>query len=80
MADHNGPPYDQRWLTLSFATNPEGQRVSRFSLAIYSRDFVEPARMMVETDPKAAIQAFGAAMQVAEIERRQPTETDEAAA
>src|SRR5438552_17426935 len=38
---------DQRWLSLSFVTNPDGQNVSRFGLAIYPSDVGEVARMMV---------------------------------
>ena len=68
---HMGVDDDRRWLELRFATNPEGRNVSLFGLAIYPSDFAELARMMVEADPAAAIHAFGAAMQTAEIERRQ---------
>jgi hypothetical protein len=67
---------DQRWLELRFATNA----VSLFDSAIYPNDFAELARMMVEVDPEAAIHAFGAALQTAEVERRRPAESDEEAA
>ena len=66
---------DQQWLNLSFATNPDGQNVSLFNLAVHPRHFAEVTRMMVEADPAAAIHAFGAAMQTAEVERRVPTES-----
>jgi hypothetical protein len=70
---------DQRWLSLSFVTNPDGQNVSRFGLAIYPRDFGELARMMVDADPTAAMQAFGIAMQAVQVERRQQTVGEDAA-
>lgn len=69
----------QRWLSLNFATNPDGERVSVFDIAISPMHFVELARMMVEADPGAAINAFGAALQTAEVERRAPIKAAEAA-
>lgn len=64
---------DQRWLELGFSTKADGKKnVSLFNTAIYPRHFVELARMMVEADTEAAIHAFGAAMQTAEVERRRP--------
>jgi hypothetical protein len=71
---------DQRWLELRFATNADGKNVGCFETAIYPRHFAELARMMVEADPEAAIHAFGAAMQTAEVERRRPAANDEEAA
>jgi hypothetical protein len=68
-------PNGVRWLELRFGTNGG----SNFNLAIAAKDFVELARMMVETDPAAAIHAFGAAMQTAEVERLRPASDEEAA-
>jgi hypothetical protein len=68
---------DQRWIELRFATNADGQRVSVFDLAIYPRNFAELAKLMIEADPVIAIRAFGAAMQIAEVERRRGTASDE---
>lgn len=77
FVDHNGPPYDQRWLGLSFATNPAGKNVSLFRMAIYPEHFAELARMMIEADPVVAVRAFGAAMQSADLERGKPPATEE---
>jgi hypothetical protein len=67
-------------LGLRVATNPNGRKVSLFRMSISARHFAELARMMVEADPAAAIHAFGAAMQTADIERRPPATADEEAA
>jgi hypothetical protein len=66
-------------LHFSFATNADGERASYFTLVIGPRHFAELARMMIETDPAAAIHAFGAAMQTAKVERRRPPIDGEAA-
>jgi hypothetical protein len=78
--EHLGVSNDeQRWLDLTFAIKPDGKHGSVFGLSISPSDFAELARMMVEADPAAAIHAFGAAMQSADIERRVPTEALQAA-
>jgi hypothetical protein len=70
---------DHRWIDLSFATNTDGQKISLFDLAISPKHFADVARMMAEAEPAAAIQAFGAAMQSADVERRLPTKDVQAA-
>lgn len=60
-----------RFLELRFATNPNGQRSSLFSSGIGPADFEELARMMMQADPQAAVRAFGAALQTAEVQRRE---------
>ncbi|MDH2342380.1 hypothetical protein QCM77_35260 [Bradyrhizobium sp. SSUT18] len=68
--DHNGRPNDeQRWLRFGFCDEPNGHL---YASAIYPRDFERIARLMIETDPVAAIHAFGAALQGAPIERQDP--------
>jgi hypothetical protein len=74
MDDDNG------CLGLRFATNPNGRKVNLFGMSIPARHFAELARMMVEADPAAAIHAFGAAMQTADVERRRPAASNEEAA
>lgn len=78
--DHNGPPYDNQWLRLSFVMELTGLKASRFDTAIYPRHFAQVAQMMVDADPVAAIRAFGAAMQTAGIERDQTPVDDDVAA
>ena len=73
-------PNDFRYLELRFATNLNGQRSSLFSTGISPQHFEEVARMMMEADPQAAIRAFGAAMQTAEIQRREVNTTASIAA
>ena len=56
------------WLALGFSANPNGHKVSLFRIPIFPRHFAQIVRMMVEADRTAAIQAFGAALQAAEVE------------
>jgi hypothetical protein len=64
-----GRPSDFRYLEIRFVTNPDGQRSSLFSSAIVPEQFEEVARMMMEADPQAAVRAFGAVLQTAEVKR-----------
>jgi hypothetical protein len=45
--------------------------VSEFYAHISPREFSALARMMMETDPQAAIIAFGEALQTVQIQRRE---------
>src|SRR5437762_8362370 len=58
-------------IQINFSTNPTGRNHSNFRAVINPKQFEELARIMMEADPRAAIRAFGAAMQGAEVARIQ---------
>ncbi len=57
-----------RCVLIKFTTNPDGQRGNAFRVTIGREEFRELAAVMMSADPTAAIRAFGAAMQEAEIQ------------
>jgi hypothetical protein len=52
-----------RQVEIRFTTNPGGLRKNSFSALIGAADFEELASAMMQADARAAIKAFGAALQ-----------------